>query len=168
MLGRHARLLTLALVFTLLSVPLQAALTATIPGTTMTVTFEKIMVTISQVEVQDAAGGWITVMSTPTTFDLLEIQNIQRLLGSFELKSGEYTKIRMTRDKVVVYIGGQQRDSGLPAQVIEIPKTFSVDVGGKTKLSLDFDPQKMIAPYLHAPGTPTPAIAMDSVRVLQI
>ena len=58
-----------------------------------------ILVTISNIEVHKAGSdeeeGWTTVIEEEKTFDLVEIEGLEEVLGTNELAAGKHTQIRM-------------------------------------------------------------------------
>lgn len=59
----------------------------------------KIEITVGSVEVNRSEGpspvGWETVISEPQTFDLVQLEGIEAVLGSTHLEPGRYHQIRL-------------------------------------------------------------------------
>jgi len=108
----------------------------------------KILVTVNNVEVNMAMGdvgsGWITVISTPQTFDLLEIVGIEEILGTAELTPGQYNQVRLDVEEVVVTLEGTEVTGKLPSGKLRIVGGFTAVSGETTVLTLDFDAGKTV------------------------
>ena len=84
-------------------------------------------VTISEVEVAAADGGWITLSAQPQRFDLLTLQNdATALLGGANLEPGSYGQVRLIVDSSSVVLGG-----------VETPLTIAS--GAQTGIKVDID-----------------------------
>ncbi len=64
------------------------------------ITLTSLTITVASVEVHrtgalDLAGEWIPVTNAPKTIDLLQIKNVNQLLGSASLPAGTITSIRL-------------------------------------------------------------------------
>lgn len=115
-----------------------------------------VLVTISKVEVHLAGAGeeenatteagWYTVVEEPQTFDLIEIKDAKEFLGSAGLGAGKYTQIRLTVDKAVATIDGNEWDLPIPSEKIKLVHNFTIEPGQTTTLTLDFDAQESIHP----------------------
>jgi hypothetical protein len=115
---------------------------------------EKALVTISSVEVHRAGEdddgeddddkGWITVVETAQTFDLIAVKEAEAFLGSAELAPGKYTQIRLHVEKAVATIDGTEHELKVPSEKIKLNHPFTIEPGSITKLTLDFDAQKSI------------------------
>ena len=108
----------------------------------------EILVTVSNIEVnmatEDEAGGWITVVSEPKTFDLIKIAGIEEILGSVELTPGQYNQIRLEVEKVDVTLEGTVTAASVPSGKLMLPGGFNVAAGETTILTLDFDAGKSV------------------------
>ena len=108
----------------------------------------EILVTVSNIEVnmatEDEAGGWITVVSEPKTFDLIKIAGIEEILGSVELTPGQYNQIRLNVEKVDVTLEGTVTAASVPSGKLRLPGGFNVAAGETTIVTLDFDAGKSV------------------------
>ena len=115
---------------------------------------EKVMITITDVSVHAAGSdkttnttnatnitaGWKTIVSTPQTFDLMQLQNnVSAALGSEELVAGKYTQIRLAVSDASVTIDGEDYALTVPSDSIKLNHPFNVIAGETTTLTLDFD-----------------------------
>lgn len=112
------------------------------------------IVRLENIEVHPASGnstdsdnnsGWITVLETPASFDLMDVLGIEQLLGSIDVAPGKYTQIRMD----VVEVTGEMTDgtqytAEVPGDKLRINKPFTVAQGSTTVLTLDFDGEKSL------------------------
>jgi hypothetical protein len=117
---------------------------------------EKALITISTVQVHragEASGaeteaGWVTIVETPQTFDLILLRDAKTLLGAAELGPGKYTQIRLKVEEAVATIEGTEHTLKVPSGTIKLIHPFTIEAGRTTDLILDFDAEKSI----HAAG----------------
>ncbi|UCD13503.1 MAG: DUF4382 domain-containing protein [Thermoplasmatales archaeon] len=109
------------------------------------------LVNISQVRVHyagedqnDTNGTWITVVNESQTFDLIQIQNATEFLGEVNLTAGWYTQIRLSVDKALVTIDGNQYDLKISSKNVKLITPFLVQDNETLTLTLDFDVQKSV------------------------
>jgi hypothetical protein len=106
-----------------------------------------IVIQASSIEVHragDTEGEWITLLQNPPSFDLLQVAGIQSLLGSANVASGNYTRVRLAISDVTVTIGGQQKKATVPSDKLKFVGNINVTAGTVTSISLDFDAAKSI------------------------
>jgi len=126
------------------------------------------LVTISEVRVHSAGtnetnGSWITVVDTPQTFDLIQLQNATDVLGGVNLPTGWYTQIRLFVDSALVTIDGVQYDLKIPSKNIKLITPWMVQDNVTLTLILDFDVQKSI----HQAGNSGKYIMKPTIKVHQ-
>ncbi|MFC1977477.1 DUF4382 domain-containing protein [Chloroflexota bacterium] len=98
-----------------------------------------------QEQTQQREGGWIPVIGAPPSFDLMDVIGITEVLGSANVTAGKYTQIRMDVDRVeVVTVDGDNFTAEVPSGKLKIVGPFSVEAGGETTLTLDFDGEKSL------------------------
>ncbi len=72
----------------------------------------KILITAKKLEVHrtnvDEESGWTTVLSDETTFDLVAVQGIEKILGNDDIQIGGYNQIRVDITSVLVTLKGQE------------------------------------------------------------
>ena len=107
-----------------------------------------IIVTVKNIEV-NASGdggdaGWRTVIAEPRQFDLVEVEGIEKVLGSATLEPGRYQQIRLEVVETVLTIRGNERAAAVPSGRLRIVGGFDVAAGATTILTLDFDAEKSI------------------------
>jgi len=85
-------------------------------------------------------NGWITVIGTPGSFDLMSVIGVEKILGSANLSAGKYTQIRMSVTNVTgVTTDNVTYTAEVPSDKLKIIGNFSVGSGNTTVLTLDFD-----------------------------
>ena len=119
---------------------------------------EKALITISGVRVhrateeeasdEETEAGWLPVVETAQTFDLIELRDTKAFLGSAELEAGRYTQVRLTVEEALVTIDGTEHALKVPSGTIKLVHPFTVEAGQTTELTLDFDAEESI----HAAG----------------
>ena len=107
------------------------------------------VVYLSGVEVHYVSGNateWITIVDAPPSFDLMEVlDGVEEILGSADVAAGKYTQIRMEVDRVeVVTTAGDSYTAEIPSGTLKIVRPFTVEPGGTTILTLDFDGEKSL------------------------
>ena len=106
-----------------------------------------IVVTIDNIQVHKAgadADSWVTVPLTLPTFDLVDIQGVQVFLGSATVAVGSYTQIRLDVTNVDVTLGGETVSAELPSDKLKVVRTWDVEEGDTTVLTLDFEADKFV------------------------
>jgi len=104
--------------------------------------------------------GWIIFSQETQTFDLIEIRDVQEILGTKELEAGKYTQIRLHIADAVVEIGGEEKNLTIPSGKLKLIHPFYIFANQTTTLTLDFDAEKSV----HAAGTKY--ILRPTIRVL--
>ena len=96
-------------------------------------------------------GEWITIPIAmepprdPPWFDLLEVIDVEQVLGTVTAEAGSYTQIRLDVTKVeVVTIDGDTILAEVPSDKLKIVRPFDVEGGVTTILTLDFDGDKSV------------------------
>ncbi|MES0490083.1 MAG: DUF4382 domain-containing protein, partial [Leptospirales bacterium] len=117
----------------------------------------QVNVNFSKIEIHSETRGWETVVDygkEGRSFDLLTLQNgVTDELGSFSLKTGVYTQIRLylnDTNEIVVNRNGVAVSEPLkvPSGVqtgIKLNRSFEVAAQGVTTFTVDFDAQKSIS-----------------------
>jgi len=90
-------------------------------------------------------GEWITIIDIPPSFDLLDVLEVEEVLGAVETQAGSFTQIRMEVTEVAVTpVGGDPVSATIPSGELKIVRPFNVEGGVKTILTLDFDGSKSL------------------------
>ncbi|HUU04663.1 MAG TPA: DUF4382 domain-containing protein [Patescibacteria group bacterium] len=105
---------------------------------------EKILVTISAIDVHKTGGAFFTVFSREREYDLLELQDNPELLFDVKLEEGKYTQIRLQVTEGRIQISGVLYPLTVPSSEVKINRNFSVLSGGTTRIILDFDADKSL------------------------
>ncbi len=94
----------------------------------------------------DNASGWIMVLESPSSFDLMEVlDGVEVILGSANLSAGRYTQIRMDVTEVTGNTtDGEPYSAEIPGGQLRIVRTFTIGDGVTTVLTLDFDGEKSL------------------------
>jgi hypothetical protein len=107
---------------------------------------DHIWVTISNLAIHKAGGRWteITVEPEHQPFDLKAIEGIEQFLTSQVVDAGKYTQIRLNVSSVKVVVNEEEHEATVPSGKIKIVRSFVVEDGGKTVLTLDFNGKKSV------------------------
>ncbi|MCJ7525236.1 MAG: DUF4382 domain-containing protein [Candidatus Aminicenantes bacterium] len=105
---------------------------------------EKVLVTISAIDVHKTGGASFTVFSGEREYDLLELQKNPELLFDTSLEEGKYTQIRLQVTAGQIQVSGVLYPLTIPSSQVKINCNFSVLSGGTTRIILDFDAEKSL------------------------
>ena len=108
---------------------------------------DNVFIEVAKIEAHLAAGsdsGWITIVESPNTFDLLAIDEIHKFLGQQEMPAGTYTQIRFEISEAVVVAQGEAHVADVPSGKIRIIRPFAVEDGEITVVTIDFDGQRSV------------------------
>jgi len=99
-----------------------------------------VKVTVDKVMVHSEAEGWITVSSSPKTYDLLELkaEGKQELLADVQLSQGSYNQIRLDISNVVVADNSGQHEAKLPSGQLKVNSNLEVKSGETATATFDF------------------------------
>ncbi len=103
-------------------------------------TVSSVKVTIDSVQVHSATEGWVTVSSTPQTYDLLKLkaEGSQALLADASLKTGTYQQVRLMTSKVVVTDTSGDHEAKLPSGELKIVGELTVNESSTSTATFDF------------------------------
>lgn len=96
-----------------------------------------IYLTISNIELQGNGNITTTYQSGPTTFDLLSLVNVTKMLGDVSVNSGNYTMIRFNVTSAVASIAGRNITLNVPSNEVKVPIHFEIGPGKTTTIIID-------------------------------
>ncbi|MEK6958566.1 MAG: DUF4382 domain-containing protein [archaeon] len=140
----------------------------------------KIEVTISQVQVQSETEGWITLSSTPKTYDLLQLKadGTTVLLADANLNSGAYNQLRLVISKVMVTDANGTFEAKLPSNELKFAGGFDVNAGKVSVATIDFKADRslhvtgkgeyILAPVVHLKISKDSSIEVNVDEELEI
>lgn len=105
---------------------------------------EEILVTISEIRVQKTQEAFITVWKGTQEYDLLQLQNKEKLILDTELEEGMYTQIRLDVTSGQVVVNGTSNPMIVPSSEVKIPVVFNILRDGETEIVLDFEAEHSI------------------------
>jgi hypothetical protein len=142
---------------------------------------EHIWVTISTLSIHKAGGGWTDIDIEGGAFDLKAIEGIEEFLTNQVVDAGRYTQIRLTVDsvRVITRVNGASEEEHMatvPGEKIKIVRSFVVEDGGTTFITLDFNGKESVivtgrGDYIFKPviklqvAKGVPAIAITSTTL---
>lgn len=107
-----------------------------------------IYVTIANLEVHRSGEevDWTMIIEESKTFELLELEGVEEILGAQEIEVGHYTQIRMDVESVKATIDDEDKDVFLPSGKLKIVVvgSFEIEAEKTTILTLDFDADKSL------------------------
>lgn len=140
-----------------------------------------VKVTVDNIQVQNASGGWITVSSSPYTYDLMQLRasGSQSLMADANLEAGTYGQVRLHISKVMVTDSTGEHEAVLPSGDLKIVGGFVVTPNSTTVVVFDFLADKsvhvtgngkyILAPVVHMQGlegAQVDASSRENVRVI--
>ncbi len=127
-------------------------------------TVTSVKLTVNSVQAH-GSGGWVTLSSTPMTFDLLSLKasGVKALLAEANLTSGSYDQVRLEVANVSVTDSSGTHDAVLPSGDLKIVGGFNVSANSTSVASFDFIADRslhvtgngkyMLAPVVHLQTT---------------
>ena len=99
-----------------------------------------VMVTIDSVQVQSASQGWVTLSSTPTTYDLMKLKadGSTALLADAQVPEGNYSQIRLHISQVTVTDASGTHEAKLPSGELKIVGGIGVKANTTATATFDF------------------------------
>lgn len=88
-------------------------------------------------------GGWVTVVGSKTV-DLIQVKDINDLLGETSLASGKYTQIRLSISSATAVIDGVSHALTIPSGSIKFIHPFNIEDNKTTSLIIDFNADNSI------------------------
>ncbi|TSC89198.1 MAG: hypothetical protein G01um10143_579 [Parcubacteria group bacterium Gr01-1014_3] len=100
---------------------------------------QSVLVNITRVEAFNAQKGWVTISSTPQTFDLVQLKKDGRfvLLGDKQVSFGDYTQVRLVIGTVVVLKDGVAHDARILNKDLRLVTNFAVARGATSAVTVD-------------------------------
>jgi len=109
---------------------------------------EEIWVTISEINVQKAEEGFLTVWEgiEPLKYDLLKLKDEEILILDITLEEGMYTQIRLVVGSGSIKIIGEDdyHNMTVPSSEVKIPLVFNIMDGDVAEIVLDFEAEHSI------------------------
>ncbi len=103
--------------------------------------YSSIILSISEIRLQSAAKGWITVSEDKKQFDLLALKRsgLNALLADVTVDAGNYNQIRLSVDKItVIEKDGATSEAKLPSKDLRILGKLAVLDGKISSVLFDF------------------------------
>ena len=96
-----------------------------------------IYLTITDITLQGSGNSSTTFKVNATTFDLLALQNVTKLLGKNSVPDGNYTMVRFGITRAIATVSGTNVTLTVPSGQIKVPMHFTVASGKTTTIVLD-------------------------------
>ena len=96
-----------------------------------------IYLTISDITLQGSGNSSSTYKVNSTSFDLLKLTNITKMLGKDSVPTGNYTMIRFSVTGAVATVSGSNVTLNVPSGEIKVPLRFEISSGKTTTVVLD-------------------------------
>jgi len=127
---------------------------------------EKILVTISEINVQKEDEGFLTIWSGTKEYDLLELRDNEEKIIDVTLEEGTYTQIRLVVIEGQIVIAGESHDMFVPSSEVKIPVVFTIMEDGAVEILLDFEAEHSIHAVMAGQSGRyilTPVIKVESI-----
>ncbi len=98
-----------------------------------------IYLTITDMTLQGSANSSTTYKVNATTFDLLKLANVTKMLGKNTVPAGNYTMVRFSVTKAIATISGSNVTLKVPSGQIKVPFHFTVAAGKTTTVVLEIE-----------------------------
>ncbi|MBS3820050.1 DUF4382 domain-containing protein [bacterium] len=105
---------------------------------------EHIYVNLSEIKAQKTEEGFLSLGTEQQQFDLIQLQDKEKIFVDTELEKGTYTQIRLIVESGEVVMDGETHSMTIPSSEVKIPVVFHVLQGGTTEIVLDFEAKKSI------------------------
>ncbi len=125
----------------------------------------EVNMTISEVAVQSATRGWVTVSSAPRTYNLLELKakSESKLLASSEVAAENYNQVRVTISKVEVKKkDGTTAEAQMPSHDLRISGSVLVEDDKTASVNLDFIADASLHTDTQGKYVFAPVVKLDS------
>ncbi len=96
-----------------------------------------IYLTITDITLQGSGNATTVYKVNATSFDLLALANVTKMLGKNSVPAGNYTMVRFTVTGAVATISGANVTLTVPSGEIKVPMHFTVASGKTTTVVLD-------------------------------
>lgn len=96
-----------------------------------------IYLTITDLTLQGSGNSSTTYKVNATSFDLLKLTNVTKMLGKESVPAGNYTMIRFSVTKSIATVSGANVTLTVPSGEIKVPMHFTVASGKTTTVVLD-------------------------------
>lgn len=96
-----------------------------------------IYLTITDITLQGAGNSSSTYKVNDTSFDLLALTNVTKMLGKDSVPTGNYTMVRFTVTKAVATVAGSNVTLTVPSGEVKVPVHFTIESGKTTTVVLD-------------------------------
>ncbi len=93
--------------------------------------------TITDIKLQGEGNASATYKVNATTFNLLKLVNITKMLGKNTVPAGNYTMVRFTVTAATATISGSNKTLTVPSGEIKVPLHFTIASGKTTTVVLD-------------------------------
>ncbi len=99
-----------------------------------------VKMTVDRVEAQSSTSGWVTVSSTPKTYDLVQLKNdaSTRIIADANMSADTYNQIRMHVSSVVVTDAQGTHEAKLPSNELRMASQIVVHENSTSTATFDF------------------------------
>jgi metal-dependent HD superfamily phosphatase/phosphodiesterase len=96
-----------------------------------------IYLTITDITLQNSGNASVSYKVNATTFDLLALQNVTKMLGKDSIPAGNYTMVRFGITAAVATVSGTNVTLTVPSGQVKVPMRFSIASGKTTTIVLE-------------------------------
>jgi len=96
-----------------------------------------VYLTITDLTLQGSGNSSTSYKVNATTFDLLKLTNVTKMLGKNSVPAGNYTMVRFSVTKAIATVSGSNVTLTVPSGEVKVPVHFTVKSGKTTTVVLD-------------------------------
>lgn len=96
-----------------------------------------VYLTITDITLQGPGNSSVSYKVNATSFDLLALQNVTKMLGKNSVPPGNYTMVRFGVTAAVATVSGTNVTLTVPSGQIKVPMHFTIASGKTTTIVLD-------------------------------
>lgn len=141
---------------------------------------KSLLITFSEVSIHRSGGGGETLTTSSLTCDLKKLAGAQTILVTAPLPAGHFTQIRLMVSSAALFFdnaaagppcaaaivppAGQSAPLVIPSGEIKLNREFTLDVGGATTATLDFDGDRSVRQTGNGTYMMQPVVAILGVQ----
>lgn len=119
-----------------------------------------IYLTMTDVQLDGPGNTSVNFRVNSTSFDLLSLLNVTKMMGSNSVPAGNYTMIRFTITSATATIAGSNVTLKVPSGQVKLPLSFQVSSGKTTTVVVDVTADMT---NISASGNLRPVVTVKSI-----
>ncbi len=105
-----------------------------------------VFITINNLQIYNNEKGWVTISNEEKTYDLLSLKQnkVVSLIAKIDIEPGNYSKIKLLINKVMVVENGVSKEAKLPSEDFKIFSNIPVNIKEQSTVVFDFITNKSL------------------------